>query len=67
MSRLFSAMSRNHRVFPGKISKCPDSRNNFGIVPKQQRLLELSHPRKPSTVSEVKRLLGLLRRAICLF
>ena len=29
MSRLFSAMSRNYRVFPGKISKWPDSRRNF--------------------------------------
>ena len=36
-------MYRNYRVFPGKISKCPDSRSNFGFVPKQ-RLLELSPP-----------------------
>ena len=30
-SRFFSAMSRNYRVFPGKISKCPDSRRNLQI------------------------------------
>ena len=36
-------MSRNYRVFPGKLCKCPDSRSNFGFVPKQ-RLLELSPP-----------------------
>ena len=29
----FFAMSRNYSAFPGKISKCPDSRNNFGFVP----------------------------------
>ena len=31
MFRFFSAMSRNYRVFPGKISKCPDSRRNLQI------------------------------------
>ena len=31
MSRFFSTMSRNYRVFPGKISKCPDSRRNLQI------------------------------------
>ena len=31
MSRFFSALSRNYRVFPGKISKCPDSRRNLQI------------------------------------
>ena len=30
-------------MFPGKISNCPDSQNNFGFVPKQ-RFLELSSP-----------------------
>ena len=47
----FPSMSRNYRVFPGKKNfqvsrfpeKFPDSRNNFGFVPKQ-RLLELSPP-----------------------
>ena len=50
MSRFFSDMFRNYRVFPGdnlQVSrfpeKSPDSRNNFGFVPKQ-RLLELSPP-----------------------
>ena len=31
MSRFFSALSRNYRVFPGKISKCRDSRRNLQI------------------------------------
>ena len=31
MSRFFSALSRNYRVFPGKMSKCPDSRRNLQI------------------------------------
>ena len=31
VSRFFSAMSRNHRVFLGKISTCPDSRRNLQI------------------------------------
>ena len=31
MSRFFSALSRNYRMFPGKISKCPDSRRNLQI------------------------------------
>ena len=49
MSRLFSAMSPNYRVFPGKISKCPDSQRNLHSFPEQfwlcpETALELSPP-----------------------
>ena len=59
---IFSAMSRNYRVFPRKNcqvsrfpEKSPDSRNNFSYVP-EQRLLELSPPVIMSQIMQKKML-----------
>ena len=46
----FPSMSRNYRVFPGKIFKCPDFWKNSQVsgtilaLSQKQRLLELSPP-----------------------